>query len=490
MRTNRRTFLANGAALAAALSLPRRVLGARSPLERVNLGIVGCGWRGGQLLDTFKKIDGVVIAGLCDPDQKRLGAMAESLTPRPPTWKDMRGLFDSPDIDAVVIANPNHWHCLSAIWALQAGKDVYVEKPLGQTQWEAQQLVNAVDRYGRICQVGTQQRSDPIQQEIRQLLHTDRALGAIQSVTINRLGERKPIGRRTSPMDVPPTIDFDLWTGPAQLKPIYRTELQYDWHWDWNTGSGEMGNWGVHVLDDVRGTVLLDRVDLPEKVAATGGRYAWDDAGDTPNLQFVLFQAGGIPVQMAVCNLPKQPGAAAVAGPPTGYTVHCEGGRLEGERGAAVAFDAQGKEVRRLAGNSGDVVHQKNFIDAVRADSDKLLTAPVSVGFASTAWSNLANIATRVSNSLPPDETSPTELSRHFDEPVLDAASEYFGRVSASHLVGDQAVAPKLAIALGIESGRFIGGWAPRANPMLKREDRRKFEIPEILAAESTPSRR
>ncbi len=440
------------------------------------------------MLDTFKKIGGVAIAGLCDPDQERLGAMAHSLPSPPPTWKDMRSLFDSPDIDAVVIANPNHWHCLSAIWAMQAGKDVYVEKPLGQTQWEAQQLVNAVDRCGRICQVGTQQRSDPMQDEIRELLHTDRALGAIQSVTINRLGERKPIGRRASPMDVPPTIDFDLWTGPAKLKPIYRSELQYDWHWDWNTGSGEMGNWGVHVLDDVRGTVLLDRVDLPEKVAAVGGRYVWDDAGDTPNLQFVLFEAGGIPVQMAVCNLPKLPGVAGVPGPSTGYIVHCEGGRLEGERGAAVAFDERGKEVCRLSGNSGDVLHQENFINAVRAGSDQRLAAPVSVGFASTAWSNLANIATRVGCTLPSEETSATELPGHSDEPIRNAASEYFRQVAASHLPRDVADATKLAISLEIDSGRFFGEWAPRANPLLKREDRRPYEVPEILPAEATPA--
>ncbi len=483
MRPTRRTFLGNGAALASALVLPRRVIAAPSPSEQVNLGIVGCGWRGGQLLEAFQKIGGVVIAGLCDPDQERLGAMAELVARKPQTWKDMRSLFDSPDIDAVVIANPNHWHCLSAIWALQSGKDVYVEKPLGQTQWEAQQLVNAVGRYGRICQFGTQQRSDPMQQEIRDLLHTERLLGPIESVTVNRLGERKPIGRRTRPLEVPPTIDFNLWTGPAQRNPIYRSELHYDWHWDWNTGSGEMGNWGVHVLDDVRGNVLLDRVDLPEKIAATGGRYVWDDAGNTPNLQFVLFQAGGIPVQMAVCNLPKQPGVAGVAGPPTGYIVHCEGGRLEGQRGAAVAFDAQGKEVRSLIGNSGDGVHQLNFIDAVRACDGARLAAPASVGFASSAWSNLANIATRVDQSTSPEEKSPNELLDQFDAHALDSASEYFGRVTALHLARDQVEAPKLGTALAVDSARFIGRWAPHANPMLRREDRRGFEVPEIQPA-------
>jgi hypothetical protein len=480
---SRRTFLASSAALAATLVLPRGARGAAGPLQRVNLGLVGCGWRGGQLLEAFQKLDGVTFTGLCDPDQERLEATAKSLPKRPVTCKDMRRLFESPDVDAVVIANPNHWHCLSAIWAMQAGKDVYVEKPLGQTQWEAQQLVNAVGRYGRVCQVGTQQRSDPMQVEIRNLLHVEQLLGPIERVSVNRLGERKPIGKRERPLRVPSTIDFDLWTGPARLDRIFRSELQYDWHWDWNTGSGEMGNWGVHLLDDVRGTVFLDRIDLPDKVAAVGGRYTWDDAGNTPNLQFALFEAGGIPVQVAVCNLPKKPGAPGVTGPATGYVVACEGGRLEGERGRAVAFDARGKVIRRLSGNSGDGVHQANFIDAVRAGSGKQLAAPAAVGFASTGWCNLANIATRVNQAATAEEAPPSDLATGFSDEVLSEASRYFRRVAESHLVGAGGEATGLTTALAVDAGGFTGPLAPRATALLRREDRRGFEVPEVQRA-------
>ncbi|MCC6494286.1 MAG: Gfo/Idh/MocA family oxidoreductase, partial [Pirellulales bacterium] len=240
----RRTFLGAGLATSAALALPRRRAYAAAN-SQINLGLIGLGGRGNELAEAFRRIDGVTIAGLCDPDDARVAQMHQKF-PQARTFSDLRELIDSPDVDAVAIAVCNHWHALAAVWAMQAGKDVYVEKPLANTHWEGQQVVIAADTLGRICQVGTQQRSDPMQAQIKQFLHEEQALGALRRVRVNRYGVRPPIGKRAAPLVPPASVNYDLWLGPAQDEPLYRDELHYDWHWSWNTGAGEMGNWGVH----------------------------------------------------------------------------------------------------------------------------------------------------------------------------------------------------------------------------------------------------
>src|SRR5262249_46416782 len=191
-------------------------------------------------------------------DQELLDKAAGDI-PGAKKYTDLRKLFDDKDVDAVVIATCNHWHVLAAIWALEAGKHVYVEKPLAHNHWEGQQLVKAARKYDRIVQVGTQQRSDPMQAELKEYLHNEKALGDINYVEVCRYGRREPIGKRSTPLPIPASVDYNLWLGPAADVPIYRDKFHYDWHWDWNTGNGEQGNWGVHVLDDVVNVVLLDQ---------------------------------------------------------------------------------------------------------------------------------------------------------------------------------------------------------------------------------------
>lgn len=479
---HRRQFLGASFAGLGWLASPRRSWAAVSANQQINLGIVGCGWRGGQLLEAFLGLEGVNIAGLCDPDQSRTGKLAEQ-TPQAKAYVDVRELLDDNDIDAVVIATCNHWHCLAGIWALEAGKHVYVEKPVSHTLWEGRQLVNAVNRYQKICQVGTQQRSDPMQAEIKQLLHADRALGDIQSVQVRRFGVRKPIGKRKEPLSLPPAVDYNLWLGPAQNEPIYRDELHYDWHWDWNTGSGEMGNWGVHIVDDVRNNVFQDQVAFPTAVSAAGGRYVWDDAGETPNLQLAWLDAGGVPVTIAVCNLPAGPaqeGAPQVPGPGSGYVVHCAGGRLEGRRGGAVVYDETGREIRKFKGDSG-ASHQRNFIACIREDNPEGLAAPIEVGFHSTEWCNFANIATRIvqksstasavseSSDLESQARVADELQRmrqvlHNYDLHRESSEFYFGPV----------------LRFDDRQERFIGQQAAVANELLRRPDRRPFAVPEV----------
>ena len=482
----RRKFLQQASVLGAAACLPVHTLLAAQNDETINLGIVGCGWRGGQLFDLFSKVPGVHIAGLCDVDQELVDQLGEK-APSAKKWTDMRELFDSPEIDAVVIATCNHWHCLAAIWAMEAGKHVYVEKPLGHTQWEGEQVVHAAVKYQRICQVGTQQRSDPMQAEIKQFLHDEKAIGKLESVRVNRFGERESIGRRKTPLVPPKSVDYDLWLGPAQDLPLYREKLHYDWHWNWNTGSGEMGNWGVHILDDVRNNLFRDSVAAPSAVTAAGGRFAWDDAGETPNAHFAVLEAGEIPVVVTLSNLPIKNESIKVPGPSSGYIGYYSGGRLEGQRGKAKAFDAAGKLMKEFEGDGGNPHHQQNFIDAIREDKASLLAAPVHIGNDSTAWCNFINIATRMPEAA--TAASISSLAPSFGSDALAAIFVQLNAMVASAKVAaavPSAAAGQLQLGPTLrfdsEQGQFIGEQAASANRLFRREYRKPFVVPEIVS--------
>ncbi len=180
-RLSRRDFVRTGLAAGTVFAVPNRSILAAGANDAINVGFISCGGRSSGLMGVFNKLDGVNVAGLCDPDEGHL-ASAKKRFKKAKGWSDLRGLLDDKNIDAVVVATCNHWHCLAAIWAMQAGKDVYVEKPLSHSQWEGRQTVAAARKLDKICQVGTQQRSDPMQAEIKKFLHEDKVLGEIKWV--------------------------------------------------------------------------------------------------------------------------------------------------------------------------------------------------------------------------------------------------------------------------------------------------------------------
>ena len=205
---SRRRFLAASAAAGIAVSQPAR-LWARNANERVSLGFISCGGRARGLMEQFLETELCDIVAVCDPDPDHIAA-AKEIAPDANTYSDLRKLIEDKTIDAVVIATCNHWHCLAAIWAMEAGKHVYVEKPLSHSQWEGAQTVAAARRYGKVCQVGTQQRSDPMQAEIKKFLHEEKALGEIKTVKVNRYGIRGSIGKRDKPLEIPAGVDLSL----------------------------------------------------------------------------------------------------------------------------------------------------------------------------------------------------------------------------------------------------------------------------------------
>ncbi len=478
-QVSRRDFLSAAASAGVISSLPARSLWAANANEEIGIGYVSCGGRANQLMSQFGNVAGVNVTGLCDVDNKRLGTTRQ-LYPRAHGYTDMRELLDAKDIDVVVISTCNHWHCLAAIWAMEAGKDVYVEKPLSHSQWEGKQTVAAARKYDRICQIGTQQRSDPMQAEIKKFLHQDQSLGKIKSARVNRYGIRASIGKRKTPLPIDKDVAYDLWLGPAQDLPIYREKLHYDWHWDWNTGSGEMGNWGVHVLDDLRNNVFQDSVALPRRVLAGGGRVIYNDAGQTPNIHFAYFDTGSIPVVIGLSNLPGAPGSkksAAHPGPSSGYIAYCEGGRFEGQRGRGRALDEGGKLIKEFKGNRGDVVHQNNFINAVREHDRSILNAEVAVGNDSTGWCNLANVAVRAGSRFERDRAAQVD-ARQWQE--LVAAME--DHLKAHDLSLDhESISLSPVLNLNPDTEQFAGPGADAGNRFLKREYRKGYEVPELV---------
>jgi predicted dehydrogenase len=481
-RSTRRFFLQQSALTGGLLALNSRTF-AQSANEQVNMGIIGLGWRGGELLKAFSGLPGVNIAGICDPD-RALVAQSSVKFPDAHTYSDLRELLDSPDIDAVAVATCNHWHCLAAIWAMQAGKHVYVEKPLCNAHWEGVQAVKAAKKYGKVCQVGTQQRSAPMQAEIKDLLHNEKVLGAIEWVRVNRFGLRESIGKRDTPLAPPKTLDYDLWLGPADDQPIYRDKFHYDWHWDWNTGAGEMGNWGVHIVDDVRNNVYRDEVAYPQRIAAAGGRFAWNDAGNTPNVHFAILDTGSIPVVIGLTNISasadnKQP--PRCAGPGSGYIVYCAGGRLEGQRGNAKLFDNEGTLIKEIKGTEGMGDHQQNFITAIRNNAPDSLNAPVQIGHQSSAWCNFANYAYRVAqDSHGPDSDSPS-LDKGIESQaagILDELKKLVAIHDGEKIAENLQLGPTLTFETTSE--QFTGAHADAANQLLRRAGRNEFTVPEV----------
>ena len=472
---NRRNFLSASVAAGLTTSLSASTLRAANANDEINLGFVSCGGRAGQLMGQFTSGPGVNVAGLCDVDEKRLG-LAKERFPKAQGWSDMRELINSDSIDVVVVATCNHWHCLAAIWAMEAGKDVYVEKPLSHSQWEGRQTVAAARKYNKICQIGTQQRSDPMQAEIKKFLHEEKALGEITAARVNRYGVRPSIGKRDTPLPIEKNVAYDLWLGPAQDEPIFREKLHYDWHWDWNTGSGEMGNWGVHVLDDVRNNVFRDSVALPQRILGGGGRVALNDAGETPNVHFAYFDTGSIPVVIGLSNLPAEPGGKKSPehpGPSSGYIVYCEGGRYEGQRGRGRAIDPQGKVIREFSGN-GDKRHQANFIEAVQKQDRSILNSEIEVGNDSTGWCNLANIAFRAGREFTREAADQVDLEQWHT--VVGEMSDHLGAHDLALHSDSIRLSPMLQ--LDSKTEQFVGEHALAANRFLKREYRKGYEVP------------
>mgnify|MGYP001356946448 CR=1 FL=1 len=476
-RLSRRGFLAS-AATATAIAPWSRVLGANSEIRVV---IIGANGIGKTHLAGFPKIKGVRVVGLCDVDTQVLGTRAAEFEKQYGSLKkyeDLRQVFDDPEVDAVVLAVPNHWHALGTIWGCQAGKDVYVEKPCSYNIWEANQMIKAAEKYRRIVQVGIQRRSLGFMQDWFKELQ-DGALGKINSVRALYFSRRESIGKPNGPQQPPATVNHNLWSGPASLK-IDRLKYHYDWHWFWETGNGELGNNGPHMLDLAR--TIIGAKELPRNIWSMGGRFGWDDNGQTPNSHIIYYGYEPAPIIMEIRDLPAQANAkqsSTYRNASFGIVVDCENGSYVGFDKGTV-YDKDGKAVRKIEGNvggdGGRQFHRENFIAAVRSRNSSELNCSVPQGHLSSSLCHLGNISHRLGESL-----SVAEANERIQSNPLFGDS---GKRLVEHLAANEIPSSQQGMALGAvlafdpASQSFSN--SNEANALLKRtEQRAPFVIPE-----------
>ncbi len=409
MNRSRRQFLENSmwttASIFAASQLSQQTAVAQdakkdSPNSRLKVAIVGVNGRGGSHVHQFGKHPKTEITHICDIDEsvgnRACDGIKDKQGKRPEYVRDIRKLLEDKTIDIVTVATPNHWHSLAGIWAIQAGKDVYTEKPVSHNVFEGRQFVTAARKYKKIVQTGTQCRSNPGMREAMEYIHK----GGIGEVKVARglcYKRRQSIGPKGT-YEVPKSVDYDLWLGPAPMAPLTRPKFHYDWHWQWAYGNGDLGNQGIHQMDLCRWA--LQKNALSDHVLSYGGRYGYVDAGETANTQVVVHSYGKQQLVFEVRGLETKPfmgaGVGIIIEGTEGYVVMTS-------YDSGIAFDPQGKEIRKFSGGKDDH-HFENFVDAVFARDHKKLNADIEEGHYSSALCHTGNIALQLGRNVPAGE--------------------------------------------------------------------------------------
>jgi predicted dehydrogenase len=482
---NRRVFIKQSLTAAASLAASSplaaasysRILGSN---DAIRVGVVGLRSKGAQHVDVFRDLPGVRVVALCDVDSNILEKEAlkfRGAEHEVKTYRDVRRLLEQDSVDAVVIATPNHWHALMGIWACQAGKDVYLEKPVSHNIWEGRRLVEAARRYDRIVQAGTQNRSDTGFLEALDYLRAGH-LGKVLWAYGLWYRDRRGLDRVEGPQPVSPAIDYDLWTGPARLVPLARTSLHYDWHWYWDTGNGDMGNLGAHQIDDCR--LALGLKGFPGRVISLGGRFAFADGAETPNTQMAVFDYGEIPVLIEVRNLFHSKTERYMDNfrrvRDGGNIFQYEGGYFAGGRGGGWIYDNDGNRMRQFPGDGGET-HPANFIQAVRSRKRSDLRAEVLEGHISAALCHAANISYRLGKAITLGELTPPLQGSDIQE----ALERFRSHIALNQVdLNQDPLVHGPWLTLDEASERFVGDRAEEANRLLSRDEYRKpFVIPE-----------
>jgi predicted dehydrogenase len=473
---NRRDFVKASVAAGLSLVVPySRVRGANSDIR---IAVVGIHSQGRNHINWFRKIPGVRVVAVCDADKsflEREEAEFAKRNEKVATYVDYRKLLDDKDIDAVITATPNHWHALVTVWACQAGKDVYVEKPVCHNIWEGRRMVEAARKYHRIVQAGTQRRSDTGLREAIDYINQGN-LGKVVLVRGFVYGRRDSLGKVDGPQPVPETVDYNLWSGPAPMTPLMRKNLHYDWHWVWPTGDGDFGNNGIHYIDICRW--VTGKNELAPRVISVGGRFGYVDDGQTPNTQIVFLDYQPVPILFELRNLPRAKGDSAMdhyrGVRDGGVIIDCENGYFAG----GWAYDKSGKRIKqfRLTEGTG---HHENFIQAVRSRKVSDLNADVLEGYLSAALCHMGNISYRVGKQASYEEIVPS---------IQGNASlmESFERMQDHLLVNgvDIKQTPRILgpwLTMDPQTEKFTGAFAEETNKLVRGSYRDPFVVPETV---------
>ena len=474
---SRRRFLRQAAAAGAAFPLftiagtksSGRVLGAN---DVIRVGVAGIHGQGNAHIDQYLGQKNVQVTHLIDPDRSLFESRSRKIREKggntPKCFQDIRAALEDPELDVVSVATPNHWHSLITIWACQAGKDVYVEKPLSHDFTEGRRCIEAARKYGRMVQHGTQQRSSDFRA---------REIAAVQSGKYGRLlvskgyccKPRWSIGRKA--MEAPPAdLSFDLWLGPASRQPYHGNLVHYNWHWFWEFGNGDIGNQGVHEIDVARWAI--PGATLPTKVWSLGGRFAYDDQGETPNTQMAVFEYGDVLLLFEVRGLVDKH-------PDFKFKVLNEYYTDEG-------MIADGKFYPRKGGNPEPLPKLEvkvtpggawgSFLHAVRSRKVKDLNADVEHGHYSSGLCHLANISYRLGEKVPFDRKSQAlgdnrEVAQAFENLRQNIQAVGVKLENTTYQLGR-------VLSFDPKRERFIGDGAKQANALLTRSYRKPFVVP------------
>ena len=478
---NRRQFMKRSLALAGAgfvvSHAGHRVLGAN---DTIRLGIAGCGGRGGNHMDEYmNKMTGVEIAYCIDPDSKRMGSavnlVEKTQGKRPTGVQDVRKALEDKNLDGLSCASCNHWHTLMTIWTVQAGKDMYVEKPATHNLVEGRIATEIIRKSKQIVQTGTQRRSEK---------HWARMVGITKSGQLGKLLVSHGLASKTrgsikfqEPTDPPSHLDWDLWVGPAPMQKYHANLAHYNWHWFWDFGNGEIGNQGVHQTDCARWAI--PGATHPTFVFSLGGRIEYKDQGQTPNTQLTVYDYGDTLLVFEVCGLVggkskgKDGGISRVSNDflyEAGTVV--DGGKFTPRDSAK---NAQMPKIEVELGPGKGAFG--NFIAAMRSRRKEDLNAPFEEGHYSAAICHLGNISYRLGKDVKWSEVKKKPFEQDF-------ANERWERI-AQHLVENRGLNLDewlcrigLPLKFDPKTEKFIDA-PPEATAMLTRPPRKPFDVPE-----------
>jgi hypothetical protein len=487
---NRREFLERGAILGAVATAglgfdPQSAQAADEAAktrkgganDRLRVAVVGVRGRGMSHVSGFLGKNNCEIVTVCDCDEAVISKAMETIKSKqgalPKFEKDIRKVVEDKSIDIVSIATPNHWHALMAVWAMRAGKDVYVEKPASHNVLEGAQMLAAARKYNRICQVGTQSRSNPGMRAAIDYIHKG-GIGKVELGYGTCYKPRKSIGKVDAPTQPPKSMDYDLWCGPAPKLDVKRKQLHYDWHWTWAYGNGDFGNQGVHEADKARWG--LNVKGMPKSVVSVGGRFGYVDDGETPNTMLCLYDYDTAKLLFEVRGLDTQDYMGAKVGNiwfgDKGYVV-CP------NYGGGIVFDRDGKKLEEFRGGS-DQFHFDNFVKVVRSRKHTDLNCDIAEGHLSASICHLGNISYLLGTEASMDK----DISAFTKSKEAVAA---FGRMT-QHLKDNKVELSKAVGRVGAtltidpKTEKFVAGEGyQEANKLLTRDYRKGFDINEAV---------
>ena len=449
------------------------------PNDKLRVAVIGVNGQGGSHLGEWLKNPDVDVVAVCDCDpnayQKHVGKFKD-LAHKPEYVQDVRKLLEKKDLDAVSIATPNHWHALMAVWAMQAGKDVYVEKPCSHNVREGRVMTQWARKLGRMCQMGVQSRSMTGMRETLDFIHSGK-IGKVTAARAICYRSRPSIGLVDTPAPIPEGLDFDLWCGPAPKVVPTRKRLHYDWHWVQVTGNGDLGNQNPHELDKARWG--LQKQELPKRVVSLGGRLGYIDNGDVANSQVTAFLWDDALLISDVRGLPiKTPVTFGLKGGPFKGACNIwhgtEGYVVGPNYNSGVAFDNDGNEIGKWTGGAYQA-HFANFVKAIRSRNYKDLHLDIEDGHLSSALAHLGNVSWKLGKVVPPG-TRPSEFS---DSPHVTQTLTSFEEHLKENNVDFEATKLYLGRELAIDPKTELSN-DEEANQLFTRQYREGFVLPEI----------